>query len=89
MASNKDVLLAEADAQSWTSVRSSNVESVAYSDDFARLYVRFKGGAIYVYHTVPRGVFDGLLSAPSKGQYVFYVLRGKGTDSVYPYDQLR
>ena len=74
----------------WVPVKSTNVAAVKYVSAFATpyLFVRFKSGERYAYHGVPRGVYEGLLSAPSKGQYVYYVIRGKGTDSVYPYDKL-
>ena len=77
------VLRAEADSLDWVRVRSSNVEAAAYSPTFGRMFVRYKGGKTYAYDGVPRGVYEGLLAAPSKGQYVYYVLRAKGTDSVY------
>ena len=64
-------------------VKSSNVAQVAYSDDFARLFVEFKGGRVYCYSKVPRGVYEGLLAAPSKGKYVYRIVRHDGTDSVY------
>lgn len=79
------VLAAQADSLDWTAVSSSNVQAVAYAADFARLFIRFKSGQRYAYEGVPLGVFQGLLAAPSKGEYVFAIIRRKGTDSVYPY----
>lgn len=91
--SGNQFYLAEAEQADWKVLKSSNVSGVAFVEDFGRLYIEFKphGGrpaSLYVYHSVPRGVYEGLLSAPSAGQYVFYVIRAKGTDSVYGYEQL-
>jgi hypothetical protein len=83
------VLLAYSDAADWQPVRSSNVKEVAYLPDFKYLFVRFHSGAEYVYETVPEGVYQGLLAAPSKGQYIYFVIRAKGTDSVYPFRRVR
>jgi hypothetical protein len=70
-------------------VRSSNVAAVAYHETptppYRRLYVRFKSGAVYYYDGVERGIYDGLLAAPSVGEYLWAVVRKKGTDSVYSY----
>jgi hypothetical protein len=79
------VLSAQADSLDWTPVSSSNVQAVAYAADFARLFVRFKSGKRYAYEGVPLGVFQGLLGAASKGEYVHSIIRAKGTDSRYPY----
>lgn len=84
MAAPFPALSAEADAADWVPVRSSNVEAVAYVEAFGRMYLRFKSGERYAYKC-PRAVYDGLLAAPSKGQYVFYVVRAKGTDSAFAY----
>lgn len=47
---------------------SSLIQSVTYEAD-ATLTVRFHGGAVYRYFTVPRSILDALLAAPSKGAY--------------------
>ncbi len=81
----------------WDDVESSNVNAVAFSptsDGKGRLYISFKpsatrGASIYVYYAVPEGVYQGLVSAPSKGVYVYYVLRGKGKDDRYAYDRVQ
>lgn len=69
----------------WVSVQSTNVRRVGYLPDFRYLFVEFKGGATYLYEQVDAGVWEGLKAAPSKGQYVFYVLRNKGKDDRYPF----
>jgi hypothetical protein len=93
MAVNKAVLLAESESLDWHRVKSSNLQAIAYSEDFHRLYVQFKPSAkrpaaLYVYHHVEPGEWAGFLAAGSKGQYLYYVIRAKGTDSLHGYDQL-
>lgn len=51
-------------------VDSSNIEAIGYDDTTQDLHVRFLSGALYVYHGVPRNVFDELMLAPSKGSYL-------------------
>lgn len=58
-------------------VESTNVEAVGYDPDRSRLWVRFKGGPHYRYEGVPRPVYDALLAAPSKGQYLHREVKGK------------
>lgn len=79
------VLKAYHDQLTWQAVKSSNVAAVAYQKDFSYLWVRFKNGSVYLYEHVPEGVYSGLLAAPSKGSYVWSVIRAKGTDSYYPF----
>ncbi len=91
----RDALAGEIDDLVWDTVESSNLNAVAYAPgdtaESGRLYISFKPSAtrpatIYVYYGVPLGVYQGLLSAPSKGTYVYYVLRNKGKDNRYRYD---
>jgi hypothetical protein len=51
-------------------VDSSNIEAVRYDENTQELHVQFLSGGYYVYHDVPRGIFDELLSAPSKGSFL-------------------
>lgn len=83
------VIGAYLESADWVAVKSTNVARVAYLADFAYLFVEFKNASVYLYERVPAGVYQGLLAAPSKGQYVFYVLRGKGKDDVYPFRKVR
>lgn len=53
-----------------TYVDSSNIEAIGYDDDHRELHVKFLGGGYYVYHDVPRDVFDSLMNAPSKGSFL-------------------
>lgn len=49
-------------------VASSNLAAVGYDEQSATLYIQFHSGR-YMYFDVPVQVFQGLLSAPSKGKY--------------------
>lgn len=51
-------------------VESSAIASVGYDTNASKLYVEYVGGARYAYLGVPEIVFDDLLSAGSKGQFV-------------------
>jgi hypothetical protein len=75
MAANVGLLTAYADAAGWHPVRSSNLKEVAFAADFAYLFVRFKSGSVYLYKNVEAGVFQGLLSAPSKGKYLHAIIK--------------
>lgn len=55
-------------------VDSSWIGSVTYAAD-ATLTVRFRRGTAYRYFTVPRPIFEGLLTAPSKGAYFTHRIR--------------
>ena len=52
------------------SVVSSNVEAIGYDDNAEELHVQFVSGEGYVYHDVPRAIFDALMDAPSKGGFL-------------------
>lgn len=50
---------------------SCSVDSAGFSHERNSLYVRFQDNdAIYVYHLVPRRVFEDLLEAESKGAFI-------------------
>ena len=66
------VLRNEAFAVDWVTVASSNVAAIGYSPDFARLWVRFHNGSVYAFLDEPESVYQGYLSAPSKGRYHHY-----------------
>jgi hypothetical protein len=75
----------------WVPVSSSNIAAVAYEEmvtpPYRRMWVKFKSGAVYSYDAVPRAIYDGFLAAPSKGEYLYYIIRKRGKDSVYAYDR--
>jgi len=55
-------------------VDSSHIEVVGWREteitDVGILRVEFSNGALYDYFDVPRGVFMGILEAPSAGRYL-------------------
>lgn len=63
-------------------VDSSWIGSVTYASD-ATLTVRFRRGTVYRYFTVPRSIFEGFLTAPSKGAYFTRRIR-----NIFPHTQV-
>lgn len=65
----------------WKYVTSSNVAMVAYYADLQTgkriLGVRFKSGGEYWYYDVPLSVYTDMLSASSKGRFVWSDLRDR------------
>ena len=59
-----------------TPVISSNVESVGYDEDSAKLEIEFKNGATYQYFDVPENVFTELRDADSVGGYLAARIKG-------------
>lgn len=51
------------------SVRSSAISAVGYDPDRMQLDIRFKQGHTYTFCQVPQNIYEGLMSAPSKGSY--------------------
>lgn len=66
------------------SVESSNLAAVGYNSDNQILNIRFNSGSLYEYSGVPRPIYDGLMSAPSKGRYFNQNIKKAG----YPYTQI-
>lgn len=58
-------------------VDSSAILSVGYDPDTETLEVEFASGGVYEYHGVPRKVFQELMAAPSKGQFLAKRIRGQ------------
>lgn len=50
-------------------VSSSAISAVGYDLNTMQMHIRFKQGKTYIFCRVPKNVFDGLLSASSKGRY--------------------
>ncbi len=50
-------------------VVSSNLNSVGYDPSTRTLEIEFREGDVYVYNNVPQHIYDGLMSASSKGSY--------------------
>ena len=57
------------------SVISSNLSSIGYED--GNLIVKFHNGGLYRYYDVPVGIYNDLMGAPSKGQYLHYKIKGR------------
>ncbi len=53
-----------------TPVSSSNIVSVGYDVDTQTLEVEFNNCSVYQYFGVPTQVYEGLMNASSKGQYL-------------------
>ena len=66
------------------SVESSNLAAVGYDGDVQILEVRFVKGGAYQYFGVPAYIYDGLLSASSKGSYFYQNIKRAG----YPYQRV-
>lgn len=65
-------------------VDSSMIHAVGYDAEARELEVVFTSGKIYRYSEVPQSVYDELLAAESKGQYMRASVIG-----VYPDYQVR
>lgn len=53
-----------------SSVASSNLRSVGYDQPSGTLEVEFVSGSIYQYYGVPQNMYEQMMSAPSKGQFL-------------------
>ncbi|MGA2650955.1 MAG: KTSC domain-containing protein [Terracidiphilus sp.] len=51
-------------------VASSNISSIGYDPQTSTLEVEFLNGGIYQYYGVPENMYQQLMSAPSKGQFL-------------------
>ena len=59
-------------------VVSSNISSVGYDLQGRILEIEFLNGSIYRYFHVSEGVYRGLMSAPSHGQYFDTYIKNGG-----------
>jgi hypothetical protein len=64
-------------------VKSSMIHAVGYDAETRTLEVIFNSGGIYFYDDVPPEVYEKLMAAESKGQYMRYAII-----DVYPYSEL-
>jgi hypothetical protein len=77
---------------------STNVYRFAYDPESLQLHVMFwplnasgkRSGkqSHYVYFKVPRRVFEGLMQAKSRGEYVYWIIRNGGYDNRFLYDRM-
>ncbi len=51
-------------------VSSSNILSVGYDEASQTLEVEFANGTVYQYYNVGAAVYEALMQAPSKGQFL-------------------
>lgn len=58
-------------------VNSSAISAVGYDPSTMQMNIRFKKGHTYTFCRVPKHVFDGLMSAYSKGSYYDNNIRDK------------
>jgi len=65
-------------------VDSTTLASAGHDVSSAVLELQFRSGAVYQYFSVPHGVYQSLLCAPSKGVYFNQNIRGR-----YPYQRIR
>jgi len=59
------------------SVVSSNIVSVGYDPQSETLEVEFQNGAVYQYYNVPKRIYEALMAAPSKGQFLVHQIRDR------------
>jgi hypothetical protein len=57
-------------------VKSSNLLSVGYDAKNKILEIRFNSGNMYQYDNVPKEIYNGLMSASSKGSYFYDMIKG-------------
>lgn len=50
-------------------VTSSNIHSAGYDGVAGTLEVKFHESGVYQYFNVPRGIYERLMAAPSKGKF--------------------
>ncbi len=58
-------------------VESSNIASIGYDEDTNTLEIEFHNGGVYQYFDVPFLVYDGMMEAGSKGQYLAQQIKGQ------------
>ena len=64
-------------------VASSNVASVGYDEPSQTLEVEFTAGGIYQYYNVTQALFEQLMQAGSKGQFLAYQIK-----NAHPYSRV-
>lgn len=65
------------------SVASSNIASVGYDEGSQTLEIEFLSGSIYQYYNVPQNIYDQLMQAGSKGQFLNTYIK-----NAYPYSRV-
>jgi hypothetical protein len=58
-------------------LNSSALLGFRYDPDHQLLWIRFRAGDIYLYHTVAADIIEALVAAPSQGEYFNSAIRGR------------
>jgi hypothetical protein len=64
-------------------VGSSNISEIGYDQMSETLEVMFNNGSVYQYYNVGQALFDELMKAPSKGQFLNVYIK-----NAYPYSRV-
>lgn len=64
-------------------VASSNIGAIGYDITTQTLEVEFLRGGVYQYYGVPKYLYQQLMQAPSKGQFLHQYIR-----NAYPYSRV-
>lgn len=64
-------------------VASSNISSLGYDPTSETLEVEFSSGSIYQYYNVGEALYDQLMAAPSKGQFLNTYIK-----NAYPFSRV-
>lgn len=59
-----------------TPVESSNISSIGYHENSQTLEIEFHSGAVYQYFDVPSAVYEQMMAADSKGQFLAQHIKG-------------
>lgn len=58
-------------------VESSSVKTIGYDKEKQELHVTFRGSGRYVYQNVPSYVYESLMMAGSKGNFIHHNLKNR------------
>ena len=64
-------------------VASSTIVAIGYDESSETLEVEFRAGSVYQYYNVTLALFEQLMQANSKGQFLAYQIK-----SAYPYSRV-
>lgn len=66
-----------------SAVGSSNISEIGYDPSSETLEVMFTNGSVYQYYNVGQALFDQMMQAPSKGQFLNTYIK-----NAYPYSRV-
>lgn len=64
-------------------VASSNIASIGYDERAQTLEIEFTNGSVYQYYNVGAALFEQLMQAPSKGQFLHAYIK-----NAYPFSRV-